>query len=111
MVEIIVMLIFLFFAVIGASCITYRVWLFIISPKEKNKAVMVTRLDKNYSKDQFMYYFEKYRWCGKEYADTVIMVYDGERDSTVSAFCKAHKNIICCREKELSLLLHYALEE
>lgn len=111
MIEIIIMMLFLFFAVIGASCCTYRVWLFLIKPKKKNKTAVVTRLDKDIEKEQFMYWFEKFRWCGADYADNVIMVCEGKPDDTCAAFCKAHKNIICCNQEELPLLLHFALEE
>ena len=94
MVEIIVMFLFLFFAVIGASCFTYRLWMFLIKPKKKSKDLVVIKLDKGFEKDQFMYYFEKYRWCGEDYVQTLVMVSDENYDNACASFCKAHKNII-----------------
>lgn len=109
MVEIIVMMIFLFFAVVGASCITYRLWMFLIKPKKKNKDLIIVKLEKGCEKDQFMYYFEKYRWNGDDYVQTLVMVYDETAENLCNSFCKAHKNIICCKNDELPFVINKVL--
>ncbi|MEE0946254.1 MAG: hypothetical protein U0M42_05460 [Acutalibacteraceae bacterium] len=111
MAEIIVLLVFLFFSSIGAGYVTYRLWLFLIRPKMKNKIILVTRLDGDCQKEQFMYCFEKYRWCGNDYADRIITVCDGEIDETCEAFNKCYENIVCCTSSQLPLILKCELEE
>lgn len=111
MIEILVILIFLFFSAVGAGYVTYRLWLFLIRPKSRNKTLLITKLDKENEKEQFMYCFEKYRWCGNDYADSLIMVCDGEPHKICQAFDKCYKNIVCCQEKELPLIIKYAMEE
>ncbi len=111
MIEVMVILVFLFFSAVGAAYITYRIWLFLIRPKSRNKTLLITRLDKENEKEQFMYCFEKYRWCGNDYADALIMICEGEPDKTCQAFSKCHKNIICCRKDELPFIVKYVLEE
>lgn len=108
MAEIIVMCIFLFFSVLGAACFTYRLWMFLIRPKRKSKDVVIARLEKGLEKEQFMYYFEKYRWCGEDFAQTLIMICDDEK--VYPSFCTAHKNIICCKNDELLFILDKVLE-
>lgn len=110
MTEIIVMLIFLFFSVLGAGCFTYRVWMFLIKPKKKSNDLIVAKLENGHEKEQFMYYFEKYRWCGEEYANTLIMVVENNRDKMFSSFCNVHKNIICCTDDELPYIIKKVLE-
>ena len=110
MVEILVMLIFLFFSVVGASCFTYRLWMFLIKPKTKNKDMVIVKLNSENRKEQFMYYFEKYRWCGDDYAQTLVMVCDDKPRELYASFCKAHKNIICCQKDELPAIINKVLE-
>ena len=111
MFEIILCVMFLFFAVIGVSYVTESLWLFLIRPKKKNKTVVVTKLDKECFKDQFMYYFEKFRWDGNGFADEIIFICDEPLDESCMAFCKSHNNINCCHTQDIDTLLKFKLEE
>ncbi|MBE6728856.1 MAG: hypothetical protein E7568_01315 [Ruminococcaceae bacterium] len=110
MIEIIILLVFLFFAVIGASSITYRVWMFMIKPKSKGKSIIITKLEKGQEKEQFIYCFEKYRWCGSDYADVLVMVCDENADKICPSFRKAYKNLICCEKEAVPDIINSELE-
>lgn len=99
--EIIILLIFLFFAVLGVSSLTARLWLLLVRPRRKEKTFSVTRLWGENKEECFLYVFEKYRWYGKEYADYLIFLCDEPPGEKIASFVKAHENIICCRENQL----------
>lgn len=111
MFEIILCVMFVFFAVIGVSYVTESLWLFLIRPKKRNKTAVITKLDKDYAKDQFMYFFEKFRWDGNGFADEIIFVSDEPLDESCTAFCKAYNNINYCHTEDITTLLKYKLEE
>ncbi len=100
--EIIILLVFLFFAVLGVSAFTAKLWLLLIKPKGKMKCVSVVKLNENQAKETVAYYLEKYRWYGKEYADYVIFLCKGQPDEFVKKSVKAHNNLMICNEETLT---------
>lgn len=109
--EIIILLIFLFFAVLGASRLTARLWLFLVRPRKKEKTFMVTHLGKDNKEDSFMYFFEKYRWYGKEYADYLLFICEEQPGAKIESFIKAHQNIIYCNENQVSGIIKKISED
>lgn len=102
MVEIIILLIFLFFAVLGVSSLTARLWLLLVRPIKREKTFTVAYLRDDYREENFMYLFEKYRWYGKWYTDYLIFICDEPPGEKITAFTDTHQNIICCKENQVT---------
>lgn len=111
MVEIILLFIFLFLAVIGLCSISCRLWFFLIKPSKRPKTLMIIKGEKEGFDDVFMYHFEKYRFCGCEMADKLLFVSQGEPSNTVKAFTKAHKNMFYVNDENIDGVIKNILEE
>lgn len=109
--EIIILLIFLFLAVLGASTLTARLWLLLVRPRKREKTFAVTRLKNEESEENFLYVFEKYRWYGKGYADYLIFLYEDAPGEKITAFADTHENIICCKENQITRIIKKLTEE
>jgi hypothetical protein len=107
--EIIVLLIFLFFAVLGISTFTARLWLLLLKPKKRSATYTVLRLNEE-REENALYVLEKYRWYGKEYADYIIILCD-EPNNRIKAYLRFYKNVICCREENLNKVLKIVMED
>lgn len=109
--EIIILSVFLFFAVLGVSSLTARLWLLLVRPQKREITFTVSHLNKGSEEESFLYLFEKYRWYGKEYADYLIFICDTPPCEKVTAFCECHKNIICCKENQVSGIIKKITED
>lgn len=109
--EIIVFLIFLFFAVCGVSTVCAKMWLFLVRPQNKRKSVSVINIDGEENEENLLYAFEKYRWYGKDYADFLVFVTNSQISKRSSEYIKEHKNIYCVNESQLTALLKILKEE
>ena len=109
--EIIILLIFLFFAVLGASTLTARLWLLLVCPSKREKTFTVMRLRDEEKEENFLYIFEKYRWYGKSYSDYLIFVCETPPSEKIAAFTNAHDNIIYCKENQMAGIIKKLTEE
>ncbi|MBR2044278.1 MAG: hypothetical protein IJ946_08080 [Clostridia bacterium] len=107
--EITVLLIFLFFAVLGVAAFTARLWLFLLRPKKKSVTYTVLRLNEE-TEENALYVLEKYRWYGKEYADYIILLCN-EPNERIKRCLSFYENVICCREENLSRVLKIVMED
>ncbi len=109
--EIVILLIFLFLAVLGVSTLTARLWLLLVRPRKREKTFAVTRLKNEESEENFLYVFEKYRWYGKGYADYLIFLCEDAPGEKITAFADTHENIICCNENQITGIIKKLTEE
>lgn len=109
--EMIILLFFVFLAVLGVSTLCAKLWLFFVRPQNRKKAFTVSSLAGENKEENFLYHFEKYRWYGKEYADYLIFLCDEPPGDKITAFTNAHKNIICCKENQLSAVIKKLTED
>lgn len=100
--EIIILLVFLFFACMGVATFTAKLWLMLIRPKTKSRSFSVVKLKKSENREVLNYYVEKYRWYGADYTDFLIFVYDEKPDEAVYKLIGNYKNMTVCTENELS---------
>ena len=109
--EIVILLIFLFFAVLGAGTLTARLWLLLVRPTKREKTFTVMRLKEEEKEENFIYIFEKYRWYGKSYSDYLIFLCDSSPGEKITSFINAHDNIICCKENQVAGIIKKLTEE
>ena len=109
--EIIVLLIFLFFAVCGVSTICAKLWLWLIRPHNKRKSVAVINVDGEENDENFMFSMEKYRWYGNDYADYLVFVTEGKISEKAGCYIKENKNMFCVNNEGLYALLKKLTED
>ena len=109
--EIIILLVFMFFAVIGASTLTARLWLTLVRPSKRESTFTVSYLRSGEAEEDFLYLFEKYRWYGKEYTDYLIFICETQPCEKIAAFTQAHSNIICCKENQVDEIIKKIRED
>lgn len=109
--EIIVLIIFLFFAVCGVSTVCAKLWLFLVRPKKKRISVSVVNIDGDENDENLLFAFEKYRWFGKDYADFLVFVTNSKISERACAYITQSENIYCVNEEKLGALLKKLTEE
>ncbi len=109
--EIIVLVIFLFFAVCGVSTICAKLWLFLVRPQHRRCSISVVHIDGEENDDNLVYALEKYRWYGKDYADYIIFVTNSELSKRAAFYISQYKNVYCVNEERLGTLIKKLREE
>ena len=109
--EIIVLVIFLFFAVCGVSAICAKLWLFLVRPHKKRNSISVISINGEENDENLLFALEKYRWYGKDYADYLIFVTDSNISERASVYISQYKNVFCVKEEKLFEQLKKLTEE
>lgn len=93
MCEITVILIGLFLACVGASCLLGRLWVLLNKPKKRNEANCIIVLNGNDDLLQIQYYTEKYKWFGSDFADKIFFVCNEETSKKYLSEWSEYENI------------------
>ncbi len=103
--EIIILVLFLFFAVCGVSTISAKLWLFLVRPHKKRNSVLIVNINEDENDENLLFAIEKYRWYGSEYADYIVFVTNSKISEKASCRLAEYKNIFCVKEENLLQLL------
>lgn len=93
-----------FFFALGLSEVLHGIKLLLYKRRGKRKNIILTFLSEDDAKKQLNYTLEKYRWNGKDYADSIVFLSDS-LDAETSEYCveavKQYKNIYICSRSTL----------
>lgn len=96
MLKIIICVFVLFFASVGFSVLTGKLWLCMLKPKKVGNANFVVVLEDGDDIAQMEYFIEKFIWYGAEFADKLYFVCENEISNECKKLCENKSNIYCC---------------
>lgn len=101
MCEITVILMGLFLACIGASCLLGHLWVLLNKPKNRDMANCIIVLNGNDDLLQIQYYIEKYKWFGSDFADKIVFVCNEETRKKYLSEWQEYENIYFCTMSQI----------
>ena len=68
------------FVIVGLCDLLHSMWMFFLRPKNRVKGYYITYLNDELDYLTLTYLYEKQKWYGSDFADSVIVVADDEAD-------------------------------